>query len=52
MSAPITEAELATERARLDWLGQLDNESRKWYLIMDAVNIRDTIDAAMKEGSA
>jgi len=43
------EAELAAERARLDWLGQLDNESRKWYLIMDAVNIRAAIDAEMKE---
>jgi hypothetical protein len=45
------EAELASERARLDWLGQLDNESRKWYLIMDAVNIRAAIDAAMKESA-
>lgn len=43
------EAELAKERARLDWLEKVDPTSPQWDIICDHVNIRAAIDAAMQE---
>lgn len=51
MSDADAQAELAKERARLDWLEKVDPTSPQWDIICDHVNIRAAIDAAMKEGT-
>lgn len=43
------EAELAKDRARLDWLEKVDPTSPQWDIICDHVNIRAAVDAAIKE---
>jgi hypothetical protein len=45
------EAELAAERARLDWLEKSDPDSLHWWTVGEPNSIRDDIDAAMKEGA-
>ena len=44
------EAELAAERARLDWLEKSDPDSLHWWTVGEPNSIRDDIDAAMKGG--
>jgi len=39
---------LKADKARLDWIEELDPDSRVWFKIADAISIRDAIDAAMK----
>lgn len=49
------ERELATERARLDWLegnaGDMHRYNSFKYIWFSHQNLRDAIDAAMKEGA-
>lgn len=45
------DAELAAERARLDWLEKSDPDSLHWWTVGEPNSIRDDIDAAMKEGA-
>jgi hypothetical protein len=51
------ERELAAERARLDWLGDnveeiyRERDQRGSCVYLSGENIRDAIDAAMKEGA-
>jgi hypothetical protein len=48
-------AELATERARLDWLdenaGDIHRRNSNRYIIFASQDLRAAIDAAMKEGA-
>lgn len=41
-------AELAQEKARLDWLEKLDCHSPDWDALRDTTKLRAVIDAAMK----
>jgi hypothetical protein len=49
------EAELAVERARLDWLdenaGDIHRFNSNRYIIFSSQNLRAAIDSAMKEGA-
>jgi len=42
-------AELAKERARLDWLEKSDPDALHWWTVGEPNSIRVDIDAAMKE---
>jgi hypothetical protein len=43
------DADLAIERARLDWLEKSDPDALHWWTVGEPNSIRDDIDAAMKE---
>jgi len=44
-------AELAKERARLDWLEKSDPDALHWWTVGEPNSIRVDIDAAMREGA-
>ena len=51
MTDPTTTAELAKERARLDWLEKSDPDALHWWTVGEPNSIRVDIDAAMREGA-